>query len=113
MRSGGTHNRFKQGVHGQLIDLFECPVGFFRAVEVTAGNSLFDIVVDTDEVASQIIELLKEERVGRVTFMPLNRLHSKQVVYPKSADVKPLISELQFDEIYRKVILSDFGLLTT
>eukprot|EP01102_Stenamoeba_stenopodia_P022756 TRINITY_DN9604_c0_g1_i1.p1 TRINITY_DN9604_c0_g1~~TRINITY_DN9604_c0_g1_i1.p1 ORF type:complete len:1215 (-),score=383.83 TRINITY_DN9604_c0_g1_i1:174-3818(-) len=97
------------GVHGQLIELMEVPVGYSRAVEVTAGNSLFDIVVDSDEVASQILEHLKEERAGRVTFMPLNRLHTKQIVYPKTTDVKPLISEIKFDEVYTKAFMQIFG----
>jgi len=40
------------GVYGTLAELFEIPDKYRTAVEVTAGNSLFHYVVDTDETAT-------------------------------------------------------------
>lgn len=40
-----------QGVHGRLIDLIDCAPQLATAVEVTAGNSLFHVVVENDDVA--------------------------------------------------------------
>ena len=62
------------GVHGPLIELFDCDEKFNTAVEVTAGNTLFHIVVDTDEIASKIIHYLNLEKGGRVSFLPLNQV---------------------------------------
>lgn len=59
--------------------------------------SLFHVVVDTDETASKILELLNAERGGRVTFMPLNRLRPKHVDYPNNKDAIPLIKKLRYD----------------
>lgn len=64
-----------RGVHGPIIDLFETVEGLHTAVEVTAGNALFNVVVDSDAVASQIVEHLIRDRVGRITCLPLNRLN--------------------------------------
>jgi structural maintenance of chromosome 3 (chondroitin sulfate proteoglycan 6) len=44
-------------------------------VQVAAGNQLFHIVVENDEIATRITGLLREENGGRATFIPLNRLH--------------------------------------
>ena len=37
-------------------------------------------IVHTDETASKVIKLLKENKLGRVTFMPLNRIKEKQLM---------------------------------
>lgn len=63
-----------RGVYGPLVELFECADPLMTAVEVAAGGRLFDIVVDTDETASHLLETLSHDRVGRVTFMPLNQI---------------------------------------
>lgn len=64
-----------RGVHGPLIDLFECHENLYTAVEVTAGNQLFNVVVDTDTTASNIYRLLSQHKAGRITCLPINRLH--------------------------------------
>ena len=45
------------GVYGTLAELFQVGDGLKTAVEATAGNSLFHYVVDTDETASQLLEI--------------------------------------------------------
>jgi structural maintenance of chromosome 3 (chondroitin sulfate proteoglycan 6) len=91
-----------KGVYGPLIELFECPDQYMTAVEIAAGGSLFFIVVDTEETAAKILDIMSKEKVGRVTFMPLNRLAVKDVPLPDSPDVKPMISELKFKPVLQK-----------
>ena len=55
------------GVHGPLIDLFEVPEQFVKCVEITAGNSLYNVVVDNDEIATRLIEQLNKNKLGRKT----------------------------------------------
>jgi structural maintenance of chromosome 3 (chondroitin sulfate proteoglycan 6) len=62
-------------VHGPVIDLFECSDKLYTAVEVTAGNQLFNVVVDTDVTASKLYALLSQHKAGRVTCLPINRLN--------------------------------------
>ena len=71
-----TEHRFGacRGVYGPFIELFKCMDQMNAAVEVTAGNQLFQVVVDTDETATIIVQHLNRTKGGRVTFMPLNRL---------------------------------------
>ena len=47
----------------ELID-----VTFRTAVEVAAQNSLFHVIVDTDETAAKLMHRLEKDRLGRVTF---------------------------------------------
>lgn len=109
------------GLIGPIIELLDCDEKFFTAVEVTAGNrfgvilffcydhvemvsidaictlcSLFHVVVETDEISTQIIRHLNALKGGRVTFIPLNRVKAPHVNYPRSSDVIPLLKKLKF-----------------
>ncbi|KAL2002383.1 hypothetical protein VTN02DRAFT_51 [Thermoascus thermophilus] len=98
-----------EGVYGTLAELFDVNDRYRTAVEVTAGQSLFHYVVDTDETATKVLEILQKERSGRVTFMPLNRLKPRLVNMPKASDTIPMIEKLQFDPAYEKAFQHVFG----
>lgn len=71
--------------------------------------SLFHVIVDTDDTASKVLDIMLKEKTGRVTFMPLNRLKPKPVAFPQAPDAIPLIDKLKFDEIHRKAFQQVFG----
>ncbi|EDO34136.1 predicted protein, partial [Nematostella vectensis] len=99
-----------QGVYGPLIENFTCNEKFFTAVEVTAGNRLFHIIVDTDKTASLILSTMNRQKMpGEVTFMPLNKVKIKPTNFPKSDDVMPMISKLNFDDTLRPAMELAFG----
>eukprot|EP01117_Protostelium_nocturnum_P004475 TRINITY_DN1611_c0_g1_i1.p1 TRINITY_DN1611_c0_g1~~TRINITY_DN1611_c0_g1_i1.p1 ORF type:complete len:1261 (-),score=493.20 TRINITY_DN1611_c0_g1_i1:41-3661(-) len=101
-----------QGVFGPLFELFECDPSLMTAIEVTAGNSLFHVVVDNDDTAAQLLDLMSqdtESRQGRVTFMPLNRLNVQETKFPESRDGVPLVSQLKFQPRFKKAFLQIFG----
>ncbi|PKI85465.1 Smc3p [Malassezia vespertilionis] len=97
------------GVYGPLYQLFSVDDRYKAAVEATAGASLFYVVVDTDATASTLLEHLHKENSGRVTFMPLNRLHPPDVAYPQSNDVIVLLRKLTFDPKYMPALKQVFG----
>ncbi|MEM5797460.1 MAG: AAA family ATPase [Candidatus Aenigmatarchaeota archaeon] len=63
-----------RGVFGTVANLISVPEKYQVAVEVAAGPHLYDIVVENDDVASYCIEYLRRERIGRATFLPLNKI---------------------------------------
>ncbi|KAJ9702893.1 hypothetical protein PVL29_004572 [Vitis rotundifolia] len=97
------------GVFGPIFELLDCDEKFFTAVEVTAGNSLFHVVVETDEVSTQIIRHLNALKGGRVTFIPLNRVKAPHVAYPQSSDVIPLLKKLKFSPNYTPAFAQVFA----
>ncbi|KDQ11977.1 hypothetical protein BOTBODRAFT_113479 [Botryobasidium botryosum FD-172 SS1] len=99
-----------EGVYGPLYRLFEVADRKYNtAVELTAGTSLFHVVVDTDDTASRVLDVMLKERTGRVTFMPLNRLKPKPVQFPQAPDAIPLIEKLSFDPAHAKAFEQVFG----
>lgn len=63
-----------KGVLGTVSELIKVPEKLQVAIEVAAGRHLNDIVVDNEDVASYCIDYLKQERIGRATFLPLNKI---------------------------------------
>ena len=97
------------GIFGTLAELMEVNERYRKAVEVTAGNSLFHCVVDNDDTATKVIEILQAKRLGRLTFIPLNRVKPKIIDVPKASDAIPMIEKIQFDPMYEKAFQQVFG----
>ncbi|KAI9706490.1 MAG: Structural maintenance of chromosomes protein 3 [Candelina mexicana] len=98
-----------EGVYGTLAELLQVNEKYRTAVEVTAGNSLFHYVVDNDETATKVLEILQREKSGRVTFMPLNRLKPRPANLPKAGDAIPMIEKLQYDQRFVNALQHVFG----
>jgi chromosome segregation protein len=62
------------GVHGTIAGLGRSPPEYATALNVAAGQKLHFVVCDTDKIAADAIQYLKNEKIGRVTFLPLNKL---------------------------------------
>ncbi|RLN90152.1 hypothetical protein BBJ28_00015127 [Nothophytophthora sp. Chile5] len=100
-----------RGIYGPLIDLVR-PVDerYCTAIDEAAGGSLFHVVVDTDDTAARIMRELEKKNLGRLTFLPLNRLKVKDHFdYPRNDDVVALIEMLHFPAEVRKGVMTAFG----
>ncbi|MDJ0681038.1 MAG: AAA family ATPase, partial [Xenococcaceae cyanobacterium MO_167.B52] len=73
------------GVHGLVVQLGEVEKRYQLALETSAGGRLGYIVVENDRVGAEGIELLKQQRAGRATFLPLNKIQS-----PKFVDISSI-----------------------
>jgi chromosome segregation protein len=94
-----------KGVHGTIAELAEVTSDYETAVEVAAGHRMQSIVVDSDAVASECINYLKKNRIGRATFLPLNRMidgrpRGKAIMASKSS-IGFAIDLVKFDEKYK------------
>jgi len=67
-----------EGIYGTVAELGKIDPEYIVAMEVAGGNRLSYVVVDDDEVATQCINVLKRERAGRVSFIPLNKIKSRE-----------------------------------
>jgi len=63
-----------EGIHGPVAQLAEVEERHRVALEVAAGARLGQVVVEDDRIAARAIDLLKQRRAGRLTFLPLNRI---------------------------------------
>ena len=68
------------GVHGLVAQLGQVDSRYQLALETAAGGRLGCIVVENDSVGAQGIELLKRQRGGRATFLPLNKIQAPRLL---------------------------------
>ena len=67
-----------KGVFGMVSSLIKVPEKYQVAVEVAAGGHINDLVVESDQIAKDCIEFLKREKIGRATFLPLNKIKAME-----------------------------------
>ena len=85
------------------------------ALQVAGGSRLQAVVVDSDQVAETCIRLLREEKRGRATFLPLNKMlpgrpHGKSLVVAKAAGAVGFAIDLaRFEEPLRPAFWYVFG----
>ena len=98
-----------EGCFGTIAELMDVDERFRKAVEITAGNSLFHYVVDNDRTATKAIEILQSRRLGRLTFIPLNRVRPNTGNVPKANDSIPMLEKINFDPTYETAFQQIFG----
>ena len=95
------------GIHGTIAELAQVDKKYETAVEVAAGSRMQSIVVDSDEVASKAIKFLQKEKLGRATFLPLNKMiagnpRGKALMVVKDPEAHGFaINLVKFKEEYR------------
>jgi structural maintenance of chromosome 3 (chondroitin sulfate proteoglycan 6) len=97
------------GVHGTIADLLEIPEQYRTVVEAAAEGALFNVVVDDDEVSTKLIDRLIKDKSGRLTFIPLNRIHAPTLNLPTRSDMQPLLQRLRYDNQYEAAIKHVFA----
>merc|ERR1719495_2247375 len=109
-KRGGQYANIAESYYGLVIENFECEQSIYTAVEVTAGNRLFHHIVESDRVGTFILkEMNKSKLPGEVTFMPLNRLHVRNIDYPNTKDAIAMVSKLEYSEKYDTALRYIFG----
>lgn len=65
------------GIHGPLSQLIQVENEYSVAVEVALGAAMQNIVTSTEADAKRAIYYLKENNVGRATFLPISNIKSR------------------------------------
>ncbi|MBU3957600.1 MAG: AAA family ATPase [Nanoarchaeota archaeon] len=73
----------RTGVYGTIASLSKVSGEYQTAIEVAAGSHLHDIVVADSSIAVECIKFLKQNRIGRATFLPLDKIRPRYGELPK------------------------------
>lgn len=104
------------GVHNTIGKLLDIPEKYVIATDIALGASSNYLVVDDDNVALSAIDFLKERKLGRATFYPLNVIKSKYVSSDIINDIKNIngyigvLSDLvRCDKKYKNIVENRLG----
>jgi chromosome segregation protein len=67
------------GIYGTVADIGQINSKYETALATAAGNRVWAIVVESDDVAVKCINYLKENRLSSLTFFPLNKLREQAI----------------------------------
>ncbi|MGI0150930.1 MAG: AAA family ATPase, partial [Thermoplasmata archaeon] len=103
------------GIRGSVEELARLEAIHHTALTVAAGARFQALVVESDQVAEECIKLLRSEKRGRATFLPLNRMlpgrpRGKSLLAAQSTgSVGFALDLVKFDEELRSAFWYVFG----
>ncbi|WP_297467680.1 chromosome segregation protein SMC [Thermococcus sp.] len=97
------------GLYGPLGELITVRDGRYSlAVEVALGGNYDSIVVEDDRVAEKAIRLLKERKLGRLTFLPLNKIKPRSMRENPALGV-PAMDVISYDPRFKNAVAYALG----
>ncbi|MCH5584973.1 chromosome segregation protein SMC [Shimazuella sp. AN120528] len=72
-------NRSLTGIIGAVAELIQVPKKVEVAMETALGGALQHVVVEDEAAARSAISFLKEKRLGRATFLPINVIKGRSI----------------------------------
>ena len=74
MRATRKQPQIREKIRGTLAEILRVPTEYEVAIETLLGGALQNVIVQDEYDAKDVIEFLRRENLGRVTFMPLDAL---------------------------------------
>ncbi len=110
-----NENLFRGAIKGTVADVIKTEKDYETAIEISLGGAIQNVIVNNTQDAESIIEYLKENKVGRVTFLPINTIKSREL----SNEERKLLSMngvvdtadnlVEVDELYLDIIKNLLG----
>lgn len=105
-----------RGIHNAIGNVIEVDEKYTKAIMTSIGYATSYLIVDDEQCAKEAINYLKQNRLGRATFFPLN------IIKPKSLDMQTmcLVNELpgyvgiasqliHYDKVYENILANQLG----
>ena len=104
----------RTGIYGTIASLSKVPSEYQTAIEVAAGPHLYDVVVSDQNVAVECVNFLKKNRIGRATFLPMDKIrprdsNSLKKFLGKEGVVGIAINLIEFNQKYDVAFSFVFG----
>jgi len=103
---------FGKNICGTVASLIKVPSEYETAIEMVLGNTIQNIVTETEEDAKQAIEYLKQNNYGRASFFPITAVRGEKLKdnFKGSEGVVGIAAELlEYDKKYEAILFSLLG----
>ena len=105
--------QLKKGMHGVLANLISVNKEYELAIEMCLGQALQNVVTETEEDAKKLVEHLRNNNLGRASFLPISSIRGKRIENVISNGMKGVIgiaSDLvKCDKKYTQIVLNLLG----
>ena len=99
----------RKGILGTVSDVIRVEKKYRTLVETALGGNFQNVIVKTEEEAKTLIGILKEERAGRATFLPLDAIRASEGITDRSVFSEPGVigtadALVEADDIYKEAV---------
>jgi len=103
-----------KGIIGVVADIIKVDKQYETAIETALGGNIQNVVTDNEDTAKKMIQFLKQNRLGRATFLPLTSITKPQEFKnPEALEEKGAIGMadelVHIEEKYRNVAKAMLG----
>ena len=107
-------NREERGICGAVGQLVQVAQAYEMAIEAALGGAMQYVVTKTEEDAKDAIQYLKQNRLGRATFLPLTAvkgrtLEGRPAILEERGVIGRADTLISFEETYRGIMLYLLG----
>ena len=102
-----------KGVHGILANLISVDSKYETAIEMTLGPTIQNIVTDSEDEATKLVNYLRDNKLGRASFLPISSVKGQKVTGINTKGIDGVIgvaSDLvSADKKYEGIVLNLLG----
>lgn len=110
------HNPLFSGVHGTIGNLIEVDKEYSLALATSLGGASNYLVVDDTKLASRMVEYLKNNKLGRATFFPLDVIKERYIdnnilndLEKMNGYINTVDKVVKYDLKYKNIIMNQLG----
>jgi chromosome segregation protein len=111
-----TRGKKLDGIEGAVAELVTVPKEYETALETALGGALQHVVVNNEQNARAAIQFLKQNSLGRATFLPINIMKGRPLSSSQLAAIQnhpslvgPAASLVKFEKKYDEIINNLLG----
>lgn len=105
-----------KGVCDTLGNIIDIPNKYVNAIDTALGYSISYVITELEKDAKSAIEYLKDNKLGRVTFFPLNVIEAKKIDEITLNTIKNIdgfidiaCNLVNYNDKYKNIILNQLG----
>ncbi len=105
-----------KGIHNTIGNLISCKEEYLECLDVTLSSTANFLIVDNAEAAKNAINYLKDNKLGRATFLPLDIIKSRYIdksVINRLENINGYVGILanlvEYNAIYQNIIENQLG----
>ena len=104
-------NKSLKGIYGALGQVVTVPQKYEKAIEAALGAYMQNIITEDENSAKAAINYLKHNKIGRVTFLPMNIIKSKKInnIQSKTKFIGIASDLISYDDKYRDILENILG----
>ena len=103
----------RAGMHGVLANIISVEKKYELAIEMTLGASIQNIVTNTEEDAKKLVKYLRDNKLGRASFLPISSVKGSKLDKIKTSGISGVIgiaSDLvDYEKKYEGIVLNLLG----